>query len=307
MFLPPTDFTSPAIQAEHRESKPAIPAELRESKSEHVFSEKLERLSGDSSATHAVILVGGIHSNHDYFKDWVPALSDKNNVVLGFDHDHQAMPMKEAAASLANSIKELKDQGITDITIIAHSMGGLVSKGAVDELSRSGAAADFKSVDLHAMGTPWGGFAVGDLARYTPGSEFISKSIGFPMGPEIGPGSDYMKSLTQPMPANGEFHIYKGDVDNVATPAMDSTKDRYASIERNAVSATELEGFRHNDYKNAPPEVLEVSRDAPVPGFDTRAAAADAPKPEAQVQTQVQAKESSERAASAEAAAAMSM
>lgn len=283
-------------------SRPAAQSESSETKPAHVFSEKLERLSGDSSATHAVILVGGIHSNHDYFKEWVPALSSKDNAVLGFDHDHQAMSMKEAASSLANSIKELKAQGITDVTIVAHSMGGLVSKGAVDELSRTGAAAEFKSIDLHAMGTPWGGFAVGDLARYTPGSEFISKAVGFPMGPEIGPGSDYMKSLAQPMPANGELHIYKGDIDKVATPAMDSTRERYASIEKNAMSATDMEGFGHNDYKKAPPEVLEVSRDAPVPGFDTRAAE---PAPKAEAQTQ--AKETSERVASADAGAAMSM
>lgn len=280
-------------QANHSEAKPA-----------HVFSEKLERLSGDEHATHAVILVGGIKSNHDYFESWVPALSDKSNVVLGFDHDHQAMSMKEAAVSLAESIKALKEQGITDVTIVAHSMGGLVSKGAVDELSRSGAAEGFNSVDLHALGTPWGGFAVGDLARYTPGSEFISKAVGFPMGPEIGPGSDYMKDLAQPMPPNGELHIYKGDRDTVATPEMDSTKERYASIEKNAVSATELEGFGHNDYKKAPPEVLEVSRDAAVPGFETRAEVGSAPKPE----VQAQAKENSERVASAESSsAAMSM
>jgi len=283
------------------ENSRPVPSEHADAKQPHVFTEKLERLSGDSSATHAVILVGGIHSNHDYFQSWVPALSSKENVVLGFDHDHQAMPMREAAASLAGAIKELKEQGVTDITIVAHSMGGLVAKGAVDELSRSGAAGEFNSVDLHALGTPWGGFAVGDLARYTPGSEFISKAVGFPMGPEIGPGSDYMKSLAQPMPANGEFHIYKGDIDNVATPAMDSTKDRYASIERNAASATDMVGFGHNDYKKAPAEVLEVSRDSPVPGFDTRDAA---PKMEAKAQEQ----DKAERVAAAEASGpAMSM
>lgn len=259
---PPSEFAS--------EAKPA-----------HVFSEKLEPLSGEASATHAVILVGGIHSNHDYFEKWVPALSGADTVVLGFDHNHRAMTMKEAAASLADSIGELKGRGITDITIVAHSMGGLVAKGAVDEMSRTGAADSFNTLDLHALGTPWGGFAIADLARYTPGSESISNAIGFPMGPEIGPGSDYMQSLAKPMPQNGEFHVYKGDVDTVSTPEMDSTKARYDSIERNATSATELVGFKHNDYSKAPPELLDSTIGKPVPGYDTQIAMASnvAPKP----------------------------
>lgn len=236
----------------------------------HDFTERLETISGESSATHAIILVGGIHDNFKYFDAWVPAMSSADNLVLGFDHDHQAMTMQEAALTLAEAVRALKDQGITDVTIVAHSMGGLVSKGAIDELSRTGDAEKFDSIDLHALGAPWGGFAMADLARYLPGSEAISQAIGYPMGPEMGPGSEYLKNLSQPMPSNGELHLYRGDIDTVSTPEADNTKARYASTESNATSVTILAGFEHNDYNTAPPELLGSSRGETVPGFETQ-------------------------------------
>lgn len=208
--------------------------------------------------THAVILVGGIHETSHYFDGWVPALAAPDTVVLGWDHDHQTTSMKESARLLARRISELSAQGITDVTIVAHSMGGLVAKGAIDELSRRGEAERFAHLEIRAFGTPWGGYAFADMVPFLPGSETISTAIGYPMGPDIGPHSDYMKNLAQPMPANGELHIYLGTADNIARPEGARTKERYKSIEARAVSVMDIEGFNHVAYRTVPADLLNV-------------------------------------------------
>jgi hypothetical protein len=259
-------------------SRPATPP-VETSASFPKSSGRMELLSGDSQATHAVVLVGGIHGSYHYLDSWVPALSSSDNLVVGWDHNHQTSTMKEGAHTLAEALNNLKASGITDVTVVAYSMGGLVAKGAIDELSRTGEAEGFQSLDLHALGTPWGGFAAADIIRYLPGTELISNAIGYPMGMEMGPGSDYMSSLTREMPSNGEMHLYTSSADSVATPEVDSTKARYASIEANATSATEIADFKHGDYNKASADLLEASRGGAVPGFDTETLTASLDSP----------------------------
>lgn len=201
---------------------------------------------------HAVILVGGIHETSHYFDSWVAALASEDTVVLGWDHDHRTMSMRKSAWLLARRISDLRAQGITDVTIVAHSMGGLVAKGAIDELSRTGEVKNFARIEIRAFGTPWGGYTLADLVPVLPWSEAISRAIGYPMGPDIGPHSDYMTSLAQPMPANGELHIYVGTADNIARPEAFRTKERYKSIEARAVTITDIEGINHVAYSTAP-------------------------------------------------------
>lgn len=165
------------------------------------------------AVTHAVILVGGIHETSHYFDRWVPALASPDTVVFDWGHNHQSMSMGEGAKLLAARISELRTRGITGVTIVAHSMGGLIAKGAIDELSRNGEAQDVAHLEIWVFGTPWVGYALADLASFFPAAETISFAIGYPMGPDIGPHSDYMRSLAQPMPANGVLRIYLGTDD----------------------------------------------------------------------------------------------
>ena len=232
-------------------------------------SNTLQVQSTGEHPTHAVILVGGIHESYHYWDSWADKMSGPNTVVLGFDHDHTKDTMPNSAHVLASRIEELKAQGIQDITIVAHSMGGLVSKGALDEIVRDGHASDFQHIELQAFGTPWGGFAMAESAHIIPGAAAISRAIGFPMGPDIGPGSDFMKSLSQPWPSNMDLHLYQGSADHVARPEASSTEARYDAIEANAKSVTVIEGFKHTDYREAGPELMNASRQAPVQGFDS--------------------------------------
>lgn len=213
---------------------------------------QLQPIAGDLRSGHAIILIGGIHDSYHYFDSWVDALSPSGNLILGWDHDHRSMPMADSAEVLAHDIRLLGKAGATHITIVAHSIGGLISKGAIDALAQAGDAQKFTQLDLHALGTPWGGFAVVRVALKVPGSKMLSTLVGYPMAFELVPDSDYLTSLRRPMPANGRLHLYVGGDDTIALPTTSRTKRRYALTEANATTITTIAGFRHNDYGKAP-------------------------------------------------------
>jgi pimeloyl-ACP methyl ester carboxylesterase len=215
--------------------------------------------SGDGS-TRAVIVFGGIYESYHYWDSWLPSLAAPQTNVYGFDHNHTSTDMRMAAHLLASELGRLNDAGIVNVTIIAHSMGGLVAKAALDELVASGNAAKFARVELYAFGTPWGGFLFAEPAHILPGSVFISHLIGLPMGPDIGPQSGFMQSLSKPLPANMRLNLYVGSEDRMASPGMYLTRKRYDAVEAIAGSVTFLEGLRHKDYCNFPATQLGLGR-----------------------------------------------
>jgi triacylglycerol esterase/lipase EstA (alpha/beta hydrolase family) len=224
-------------------------------------TEKLVPVSGDAQATRAVILFGGIYETYHYWDTWAPLLEAPGVRVFGFDHDHSATSMSEAAKTLAQEITGLNAVGIDEVTVVAHSMAGLVSKAALNTMVEDGSSARFVKLELLAFGTPWGGFAFADSAHWLPGGTFISRAIGLPMGPEIGPGSPYMASLPQRWPANMHLQMYVGSLDRMANPGSGSTRHRYSEIEEDADTLTVLDGLRHKDYSTISPVLLGLAED----------------------------------------------
>ncbi len=212
---------------------------------------RLHLLKGNTQARRVVILVGGIHDNYHYFDNWVPLLASMETLVIGWDHDYRSMTLAGSANLLAQDLARLHQAGIVDVTLVAHSIGGLVTKGAIDGLTRNRQAHAFQRLDLHAFGTPWGGFAIVGMVLKVPGSATMSVALGYPMATELKPGSNYLNSLSKPMPANGRLHLYAGNADHVALPVRSVTRRRYALIEANAASVTTIDGFLHNDYSKS--------------------------------------------------------
>ena len=221
------------------------------------------RLTVQFSAEHptdAVVFVGGIHETYRYFDSWGPQVAGENTLVVGFDHDAATGSMSAAALELEQGIEALGDEGVTRITVIAHSMGGLIAKAALDELVRRGQASRFTTVDLHTFGTPFGGFMAAEPAHLMPFGKVISDAIGLPMGPEIGPTSAFMRHLSQPWPANMALHLYIGTEDAIAQPKAYFTKRRYEAVTTGAQTMEILDGYGHTDYVKAGPGVLKDTR-----------------------------------------------
>lgn len=212
---------------------------------------RLHSLTDNSQARRATILVGGIHDTYQYFDSWVAPLASADNLVLGWEHDHRATPMAISARLLAHDLADLRAAGIADITIVAHSIGGLVAKGAIDAITRDGRAHTFERLDLHAFGSPWGGFALLDVALRMPGSDAMSRTFGYPMAPELRPASGFLASLAQAMPGNGTLHMYVGMADHVALPLQSASRARHASAEAIAASLTTIDKLAHGDYSRA--------------------------------------------------------
>jgi hypothetical protein len=232
-------------------------------KGQHFYaSSHVLLLAGSIDAKHAVVLIGGIHDSYRYFNSWIPLLTQPDTMVLGWDHDTQSMNMAASANLLAQDLLQLNDRGITSITLIAHSIGGLIAKGAVDTLSRTKHAALFQHIDLDTFGTPWGGFAILDIAMIVPGSAIISRMFGYPMAAELMPGSDYLTSLAQAMPSNGTMHVYVGNKDNIALPLVFASRQRYERNEGNAATVTIIDNLTHDSYHQALPLVELMQQQA---------------------------------------------
>lgn len=219
---------------------------------------KLAYVAGDSPAAKAVVVVGGIHDTYGHFSAWTPALEASDTLVVGFDHDHRSSTMKEASEELAHAIQALREHGVEEVTVVAHSMGGLVSKAALDLMVESGTSKEFAQIDLHALGTPWGGFALASL----PGSGFFGTMFGYPMGGEMSPGSDFMKGLSAvDWPENMSFSVYQGSADNVSLPSVLATHERYDATTSKADVVITIEGYAHMDYVRAGADVLQAGKD----------------------------------------------
>jgi hypothetical protein len=197
----------------------------------------------------AVVLIGGINDNTQrVFEPWHGQLQKSGAAIYKFTADHRSQQMSASAVQLANALERLRAEGVTDVTIHAHSMGGLVAKRSLHLLETQGLLLRFTRVRLAAYGTPWGGFWWGDLARSIPGSWVIVWALRMPMTYEIGSTSEFMQSLRKALPVNVSFIVVESADDLVARPSDSASKSQYAAILAQATTVRRLTNVRHFDY-----------------------------------------------------------
>lgn len=198
----------------------------------------------------AVVLVGGINDTFHFLDRWGERYRSLGFDVYGFACDFRSMTMTEAAGHMERELMALSDSGVERLIITAHSMGGLVAKHALDRMAASGLIDRFRTVQLNALGTPWGGFQLANLVRHAPFPLTIGRLIGYPMGAEIGSGSAFMKGLATPFPPNASLNIIHGATDAVATPRRSEEIERYDAVVKIAGSHEILPDVDHTGFRD---------------------------------------------------------
>lgn len=111
---------------------------------------------GDSENPDPLIIVHGIKSNP---KDMQPIIDGLRDLpfqlyILAYDDFHTRTSKNGSYLS-----QEIARLGKKNITIVAHSMGGLVSRKAIADLVANNTISDYDSIRLYTIDTPWHGFS----------------------------------------------------------------------------------------------------------------------------------------------------
>src|SRR4051794_2833979 len=83
----------------------------------------LQPISASEQHTAAIVLVGGVNNTFQYFDPWVEELLAQDATLYGFTGDHRAQPMTSNGQALATALQGLQVDGVTHVTILAHSLG----------------------------------------------------------------------------------------------------------------------------------------------------------------------------------------
>jgi pimeloyl-ACP methyl ester carboxylesterase len=183
------------------------------------------------AAEKILLLVHGIIGDtKDMAKAMYEPVGKNGALVLTFDYENLNTPIEQTA--LALKTKLLEDAGLGDkkITILAHSMGGLVSRHLIEKLG------GHVFVDKLLMaGTPNGGSKFGSVPDYLNwagtlmglGMKYFSVALPALAGligalkyakdnlfitlEQMKPGSDFLKALAATETAPVPYHVIAGD------------------------------------------------------------------------------------------------
>ena len=140
-----------------------------------------------------VVFVNGIGGSPADFRHLIRNL-DRRRFQPWFYHYPSGLPLERSAAGLAGGLIFLhRHLGFPRVDLVAHSMGGLVSRGALPQLAASGAPVR----RYLTISTPWGGHeAASSGVRHlrhpvpawkdmVPGSAFQKQLFRRPLPPEV--------------------------------------------------------------------------------------------------------------------------
>lgn len=101
----------------------------------------------------AVLLVHGLDEPGPIWDRLAPALLAEGHAVVRFDYPND-QPAAASAGLLRDALADLHAQGVGELAIVAHSMGGLLAR---DALTRPGPGAVPPTPVLITLGTPFAG------------------------------------------------------------------------------------------------------------------------------------------------------
>jgi hypothetical protein len=212
----------------------------------------------------AAILIGGIDDSWMRLAGWAPLQSTPGQRVLGLVYDHKRTDLATNAQRLEVELLGLRREGVRRLSITANSMGGWIAKAALDRMTADGTIAEFESVQLVALATPWGGFERANIAWHlrffpTPGlARTLSRVMERPMGFEVGSATPFIRALRAPLPAHVAFFVCEGGADEVATPRTRQERENYEAVVALARRRIRIPGATHRDM--SAPRPLDLGR-----------------------------------------------
>lgn len=146
-----------------------------------------------------VVLVHGINGSPRDFKDMLPRFDETNYQPILFFYP-TGMPLEDAASQLGRRLGELMARHPAPrYAVVAHSMGGLVAKGAIDTINPDETIAG-QGVFV-SLASPWAGVDGAQYADHMPNHP--------PVWNDMAPGSAYLDKIQQTAwPRRMPFYLF---------------------------------------------------------------------------------------------------
>jgi hypothetical protein len=242
--------------------------------------------AGDADATtHIVLLIHGLDEPGAIWDELTPHLLAHNATVIRFDYPND-QALAASAKDLAAALRTLRARGVDEVSIVAHSMGGLVSRAVLvsPEAYAGNAAAttELPSIERLIMcGTPNHGSPLAAMQAVAEAREQIVRRVqntaaegsgllahsgdgNGDAGRDLCEGSDFLKELNaHPLP----LHVQLTTICGVVTPAKAC---EYLKTEASTQWAGFLGADRAAALTSQACAVVETLGDGMVPAASTR-------------------------------------
>lgn len=242
--------------------------------------------TGDADApTHIVLLIHGLDEPGAIWDELTPHLLAHNATVIRFDYPND-QALAASAKDLAAALRTLRARGVDEVSIVAHSMGGLVSRAVLvsaDAYAGNAAATtELPSIERLIMcGTPNHGSPLAAMQAVAEAREQIVRRVqntaaegsgllahsgdgNGDAGRDLCEGSDFLKELNaHPLP----LHVQLTTICGVVTPAKAC---EYLKTEASTQWAGFLGADRAAALTSQACAIVETLGDGMVPAASTR-------------------------------------
>lgn len=211
----------------------------------------------------AVLLVHGLDEAGDIWSELAPALVESGHAVIRFEYPNDQR-IDASTSLLLEHLRAAKAEGLDEVAVVAHSMGGLVSFNALTRddgyAGEVTDPADLPSVTRFvAVGTPWNGSGWARLQAMGEVHEQVSRLLAESSldlrtllqyrrdgsgqaGDDLLPGSVFLTEIQdRPWPAGLPLTVIAGKITNPDPATYDSLGE--SAILRELLGPAELEHF----------------------------------------------------------------
>jgi pimeloyl-ACP methyl ester carboxylesterase len=226
-----------------------------------------------------VILVHGLDDPGWMWRDLAPALLEAGHAVLRFEYPND-QAVAGSADLLAAHLESLRGRGIERVDLVAHSMGGLVSRDVLTRPAHyagdGGGGERFPAVDrLLMLGTPNGG---SEFARLRGVAELREQVVRWfrrsgtldggmadgrgEAGADLIPGSPFLRELNgRPAPRHTRYTIIAGRASPVGDEELAAFAEQTQRIAESDAAPEWLAEWLGADNADGPVGLLQAAVD----------------------------------------------